>query len=159
MLCALRPDDPSYAALPLDDASVDARLRYMIPCWPILDPFARYAFAKETGRQDLITRTNGYFPNPDDMKVGNPQLILERGEFQELPPVLLIQGTADTNLSMAMSEKFVETYREKGGEARLEQFPSMPHNFMSEPRPETDRGIALMLDFIWSQVAAVTPSK
>src|SRR5688572_5199219 len=62
ILAALRPDDPRYGALPLDtDAATDARLDYVVACWPPLDPRARYRFARETGRADLVRNTEGCF--------------------------------------------------------------------------------------------------
>jgi dipeptidyl aminopeptidase/acylaminoacyl peptidase len=82
------------------------------------------------------------------MREGNPQLILDRGETVNLPPALLIQGTADTNLTMAMTMKFVASYQSRGGQASLEQFPNMPHNFCTEASPETERAIVLMRAFV-----------
>ncbi len=153
MLSAMRPRDPRYAAIPLPDATdVDASLAYVLACWPILDPFARYFFAQETGRKELVTRTEGFFLTHDAMREGNPQAILDRGEQVELPPVLLLQGTADTNLTMAMSLRFVATYRLAGGEAELEQFPEMPHGFGNQPGPESDRAIKVMKAFVARQL-------
>lgn len=43
MLAAMRPDDPRYAALPVPGtAAVDATLRCVILCWPVIDPLGRY---------------------------------------------------------------------------------------------------------------------
>jgi dipeptidyl aminopeptidase/acylaminoacyl peptidase len=66
--------------------------------------------------------------------------------------VLLLQGTADTNLTMAMSLRFVATYRLAGGEAALEQFPDMPHGFGNQPGPESDRAIGVMKAFVARQL-------
>jgi acetyl esterase len=153
MLSAMRPRDPRYAAIPLAEAAdVDASLAYVLACWPILDPFARYFFAQEAGRKELVTRTEGFFLTHEAMREGNPQVILDRGENVELPPVLLLQGTADTNLTMAMSLRFVATYRLAGGEAALEQFPDMPHGFGNQPGPESDRAIGVMKAFVARQL-------
>jgi acetyl esterase/lipase len=153
MLSAMRPRDARYAALPLPDApDVDASLAYVLACWPILDPFARYFFAQETGRQELVKRTEGYFVTQEAMREGNPQVILDRGEQVELPPALLLQGTADNNLTMAMSLRFVATYRLAGGEAELEQFPDMPHGFGNQPGAESERAIQVMKAFVARQL-------
>lgn len=154
MLSAMRPHDPRYAALPLPEApDADASLGYVLACWPILDPFARCQFAQETGRKELVTRTEGFFLTEEAMQEGNPQLILERGEAAVLPPVVLLQGTADTNLTVAMSERFVASYRKAGGEAELELFPDMPHGFGNQAGPESERAITLLKAFVARQLA------
>ena len=95
MFSAMRPRDPRYAALPLaEGAYLDASLAYVLACWPILDPFARYQYAQETGRKELVTRTEGFFLNEDSMQEGNPQRILDRGEPAASRPSVLFQGTA-----------------------------------------------------------------
>jgi len=86
------------------------------------------------------------------MREGNPQLILDRGEPCEKPPALLIQGTADNNLTHAMSLKFVASYQLEGGEAELEIFPDMAHGFGNQPGPEADRAIALERAFVARQL-------
>ncbi len=156
MLSAMRPHDARYVALPLAEATgVDASLAYVVLLWPILDPFHRYFFAQETGRKELVTRTEGYFVTQEAMREGNPQAILDRGERVELPPAILMQGTADNNLTMAMSLRFVATYRLAGGEAELEQFPEMPHGFGNTPGPESDRCVGLIKAFIGRQLRRV----
>ena len=159
MLSAMRPRDPRYAALPLPEASdADASLGYVLACWPILDPYARYRFAQETGRKELVTRTEGFFLTEETMQEGNPQRILDRAEAAVLPPVVLLQGTADTNLPVAMSERFVESYRKAGGQAELELFPEMPHGFGNQQGPEAERAIGLLKAFVARQLAAGAPA-
>jgi acetyl esterase len=154
MLSAMRPRDPRYAALPLPEApAADATLAYVLALWPILDPYRRYQFARETGRTELVTRTEGYFRTPEAMQEGNPQGVLDRGEPAELPPTLIIQGTADNNLPLDMIERFVASYRAAGGTIELELFPGMPHGFGNTPGPEADRALELMKRFIARQLA------
>ena len=155
MLSAMRPRDPRYTALPLADApEVDASVAYVIGCWPILDPYARYFFAQETGRQQLVTRTEGMFGDEATMQEASPQVILDRGERVQLPPVLILQGTEDQNVTPAMQERFAASYRGRGGEAQLEIFPGMPHGFMSEDGVATERAMELTTAFIARQLAA-----
>src|SRR5919197_795709 len=49
MLVAMRPRDPRYSALPLPAgaAAVDASVRGVVMCWPVIDPLARYHYAKK----------------------------------------------------------------------------------------------------------------
>ena len=91
------------------------------------------------------------------MREGNPQLVLERGEAVELPPTLIVQGTADANVPMAIPERFVMTYRAAGGAVELERFPDMPHGigrFAGWSDGEKARALARMKGFVASQMAA-----
>jgi acetyl esterase len=149
MLAAMRFADPAYTVHGAPQLEDSGRLRYVIGGWPIMDPYARYFFAIETGRQDLVKRTEGYFRDQEEMRQGNPQMMLDRGEPLELPPILLIQGTKDTKIPMMLTMRFAASYTARGGSATLEQFPDMPHNFCSDDgRPETERAIDLMRAFI-----------
>lgn len=157
MLSAMRPHDPRYAALPLPGApELDATVAYIVACWPILDPYARYLFAQDTGRDDLVKRTEGYFRNQETMQEGNPQLVLDRHEAVELPPTLIIQGTADTNVTPDMQERFARAYRAAGGLCELEIFPGMPHGTTVWPEAEAERALDLMRAFIARQLATAT---
>ncbi len=80
MLNALRPHDSRYTAIPLPDGKdVDASLRYVLACWPVLDSYARYLYAREAGEDRLATSTEAYFLTEDAMQEGSPQLVLSRG--------------------------------------------------------------------------------
>ena len=153
MLSAMRPRDSRYAALSLTAPSrVDATLGYIIALYPILDPYARYLFAQQTGRADLVKEHDGYFHTLQAMQEGNPTLILSRGERVEHPPALILQGTADRNVLPEMQERFVAAYRGVGGSIELVTFPDIPHGFTVRPGPATDRAIELMKAFIARQL-------
>src|SRR5436853_544661 len=48
LLSALKPKDPRYAALSLSEAPAeDASLPYLVLCWPISDPLARYRIVRD----------------------------------------------------------------------------------------------------------------
>ncbi|MDA0734594.1 MAG: alpha/beta hydrolase [Chloroflexi bacterium] len=154
MLSAMRPTDPRYAALPLPEAAgVDASLKYLLCCWPVLDPYARYTYAKGAGEERLAASSEAYFLNEETMHEGNCQEILERGEKVELPPTLLIQGTNDSNVPLSIPQRFDEAYRNAGGHLELEMFPDQVHGFGNTPGPESDRAIKLMKGFIARQVS------
>lgn len=149
MLSVLKPRDRRYAAEAVAGAEgLDATVRYAICGWPVLDSYARYVYARDAGIERLMKSSENYFGDEATMKEGNPQLVLERGEQTATPPVLILQGTADDNVPLAISERFVASYRAAGGEIARELFPGMPHAFAREPGPETDRAIALMKAFI-----------
>src|SRR5581483_9655215 len=130
VLSALRPRDRRYAALPLAEApEQDASLAYVVAGWPVLDPHARYLYAREAGRAELVRNSEAYWGDEAAMQEGSPTLILERGEPVDLPPVLVVYGTADANVPRAIVDRFVAAYRARGGAAGLALFPGAPHGF------------------------------
>jgi acetyl esterase len=158
MLSAMRPRDPRYVALPLtgpwtNAAGFDARLRFIVCCWAVLDPLARYRMAQQKHIQRFLDAHHAYFGNEKAMAEGNPQLALERGETAELPPALLIQGTADDNLDPAIADRFALTYRQAGGKAELHKFDGEPHMFITKDKDSANsrKALALIVDFIMAQ--------
>ena len=151
LLSALRPQDARYAATTTAEvAGIDADISYLVVCWPIADPLARYRMAVARGNERLVKAHHDYFGNEDAMQEGNPQLILERGENVRLPSLLLLQGTKDDNVTPDMAEKFAATYRARGGRVPLETFPDQPHTFVTrEPSSaESLRAIELIRGFV-----------
>lgn len=149
MLSAMRPHDARYACLPLPEAAAtDATLSYAVLGWPVLDSYARYLFAQESGRTPLVEASEAYFLTQEAMQEGNPQRLLERGEAVVLPPALILQGTADDNVPLSVSHRFTEAYRAAGGSAELVLFPDMPHGFARNPGAASDRALAGMKAFI-----------
>ena len=153
-LNGMRPRDPRYAALPLPGGEdVDASLRYMLCCWPVLDPHARYVWARENGYDDFIGPTESYFTDHVSLHEGNPQEILDRGETVEMPPAIIIQGTNDSNVPLYIPQRFEAAYRAAGGKIERELFDGMPHGFANIPGSESDRAIELMKGFIARQLS------
>ena len=153
MLSAMRPHDPRYACLAgLGRRNLDASVLYALCAWPVLDPYARYLYAQDSGADRLAASTEAYFLTQEAMREGNPQLALERGERVELPPTLIVQGTNDDNVPMSIPENFVRAFRAAGGDIELEIFPGMPHGFGNTPGPESQRAIDLMKTFVARQL-------
>ena len=150
-----------YAALPLagvlpGSASPD----YIIVAYPISDPLARRAYAQQLGNDGPVKGTDIYFSAPGSLQDGNPQLILDRRERVKLPPVLLLQGSADangvvndTNVSPEIQQRFAASYHAAGGRIQLEWLPGAPHNFDQKPGANFDRALGLMKIFIGQQLA------
>ena len=111
-------------------------------------PDTRYDVVQDTRNTGIITLSDGDFRTTDAMREGAPFQILLRGEKAVLPPTLIVQGTADNNLPVPVTEQFVSAYREAGGDIELELFPGMPHLFGNTPGPESDRAVALMKNFV-----------
>jgi acetyl esterase len=103
-------------------------LDFIVACWPILDPLARYRMAKAKGMKNLVEAHQAYFADEQAMAEGNPHLILERGEAKSKPPLLIIQGTADENVEHHRADLFAERY----GGARVLKFEGQPHTFIAK---------------------------
>jgi acetyl esterase/lipase len=158
LLSALKPADDDFASLPLVDApQEDARLPYLVLCWPISDPLARYRMVRERGNTRLVESHDAYWHSEAEMAAGNPQLILERGEAAlPLPPAIVVQGTGDDNVTPDMADRFAAAYRARGGELALHKFDGQPHTFiMRDPASEdARRATELLRDFVMTQAAA-----
>jgi acetyl esterase len=153
LLNALRPDDARYTALTAPELrGVDASVSFAVACWPIADPLARYHMAQAEGIAKLVKSHQDFFGNEDAMTEANPQLILERGEKVTLPPLMVIQGTNDDNVTPDMAEKFVRAFRIAGGRAVFESFDGMPHAFVTREPDEAHsrRAVRLVTDFVRS---------
>ena len=96
-------------------ADLDTTVRYVATRSPISDPLARCNNAVAKGRLEMADRHPVYFNPFSDIEEGNPQLILERGEPVELPPLLIMQGGLDENVLPAFQEKFGAAYRATQG--------------------------------------------
>jgi acetyl esterase/lipase len=151
LLSALKPADPRYAALPLAEAAgIDASLPYLVLCWPISDPLARYRMVKEKGRTPLIQSHDAYWNSEAEMGEGSPQRIVEAGEAASLPPAILLQGTGDDNVTPDMADRFTAAWRAKGGAIELHKFDGQPHTFvMRDPASDAARrACELARDFV-----------
>src|ERR1700751_1189305 len=153
LLNALRPRDPRYASIPL--AAADATLAFAVACWPGADRLARYRALRERGNERLVDAHRQFWPSEDAMAEGNPQLILERGESIEKPPALIMQGTADDNLTPDMAANFTAAYTRAGGSIAFHKFEGQPHAFIARDRaaPDAQRALVLITDFIRHQTS------
>lgn len=164
LLNVLRPKDPRYSALKLakpadvdarlvDASLVDASLAYVVVCWPIADPVARYRMAVATGNERLVRNHHAFFGNEAAMAEASPQRIVASSPASTPPPALLIQGTADANVTPDMADKFAAAYTKAGGEIILRKFEGEPHTFI--PQNPTSlasvEALYLITDFIRSQ--------
>jgi acetyl esterase len=154
-LCAMRPRDPYYSVHTLAEApELDATLNYVTTRSPVSDPYARYLNAEKLGREEMLQNSKTYFNPWDTIHDGNPQEILDRGEQEKLPPLLIMQGELDDNVRPAVQEKFVTSYRAAGGECQYEVFAGCEHLWIREPGPQTDRAYDTLKVFIARQLNA-----
>jgi acetyl esterase/lipase len=164
MLAAMRPRDPRYAAiaLPADSPAVDASLRCVVMCWPVIDPLGRYRYAsklKAAGQPypkfvDLVLPLHDqYWKTEDAMAEGNPALALVRGEALEMPPVLYLQGSDDIVHPRADLDRFVANYRKAGGLVELEMVEGEAEGFITRKpdSPAAAQAIAKIIEFVHRQ--------
>ena len=139
MIAAMRPDDPRYTAVPLPGKDyVDASVRCVVLCWPVIDPLGRYQYAhKEKAgplakqAQEWIKCHDEYWANEDAMSEGSPTRALERGEQVNTPPAIYIQGEADVAHPVPDRERFIAGYRKAGGRVELHLFEDVGEAFIT----------------------------
>lgn len=161
MLLAMRPQDARYAAFkpPYGAADMEMRLDYLVLCWPVIDPLARYQYAKklrDSGEPypELVDRVlpchDQYWQDEDAMAEGNPVLALERGETVELPPVLYVQGTEDVAHPRPDLDRFVEQYRKAGGQVDLKLFDGEAEGFINRKPTSavTGQAVTQIIEFV-----------
>jgi acetyl esterase/lipase len=152
-LNALKPNDPTWCTPEAALSDVDASVAFFVACWPILDPLARYQMVQRTGNERLQENHKVYFPTEEDMAAGNPYMLLDRGEATHTPPMIIVQGTADSNVEHTRADIFAERYRAAGGSIEVHKFEGQPHSFIgAEPGSAvSNEAIALLRNFVLAQ--------
>jgi acetyl esterase len=151
VLSALRPRHTAYSVLPLPNyPELDARLAYVIAGWPVIDPLYRFRFAKQFNREEHIKAHIEYWKTEEAMAEGSPQTIVEQNEGVELPPILMLLKANDRNHPLEMQERFIVSYRKRGGEIEVHTFDGLPeHRVVPSPsQPDTMRLIDTITAFI-----------
>ena len=143
MLAAMRPRDTRYAAIPFaGDAGLDATVAAVVMVWPVIDPLRRFHHAKRLqaagGKYPeqidrVIPLHTKFWGTEEAMEEGNPVGILDRGETVEMPPVLYVQGADDIVHPKADLERFVASYRKRGGEVDLALYEGEGGGFIRDP--------------------------
>jgi len=163
MLAALTP--AAFAGTVVDAPDdVDARVAYALPLWPILDPLARYRYLRDrvanpTPARDrffqaerLIAAHDGFFGDEATMVRASALRVVESGEAETLPPIWIAHPELDENVTLPMTERFVDAYRRVGGAVELEVFAGVGHSFANFPGDAADACIARMHAFIARQL-------
>jgi acetyl esterase/lipase len=165
MLLAMKPFDARYAALPLPAGSppVDATVKAVIMCSPVIDPLGRYHYAKALKAKgqpypeivdSVLPCHDAYWKTEEAMAEGAPALALEKGERVELPPVLYVQGSEDVAHPRPHLDRFVAAYRKAGGVVDLELFDGEGQGFIMRKAgsPASNRAIELIIEFTHKQI-------
>jgi acetyl esterase len=139
LLAVLRPHDRRYAGA-ASSSEGDITVPFAVLCWPVSDPVARYQMARQRGNEKLVAAHDAFWPDDAAMTDGSPVDIVTRGDAQKLPPLLIVQGTNDENLTPDMQQRFVAAYEAKGGSVELAMFPDQIHGFIArDPASEPSR--------------------
>jgi len=154
VLSALRPRHAAYSTLPLEKHDdIDASLAYVIAAWPVICPLYRFRFAKELNRQEFIKAHIDYWRTEEAMSEGSPQTIIDNEKQIETPPVLFMLKANDKNHPLEMQERFIASYRKRGGQIEVHTFEGLPEHRMvpSPAQPETMRAMDTICEFIKRQ--------
>jgi len=151
-LCALRPLDPLYAAVPFPEApQLDATVAYIATRSPISNPVTRRAQAVKMNNAAMMKKSDTFFNPPETIHEGNPHDIIANGRHTHLPPMLIMQGGEDNNVIPAIQLDFAAAYRKAGGQCQLEIFAGCEHEWTATPSPEADRSHDMAKAFIAQQ--------
>lgn len=159
MLAAMRPDDARYSAIPLAaKTAVDASVRAVVLCWPVIDPLGRYEYAKAHQGGELKKQADEWVKCHEaywgggaaEMAEGNPTRALERGETVRMPPVIYLQGTADLAHPVVYRDRFINDYRKAGGRVELHLFEGMGEAFITNDAssPAARSAIEKIIEFV-----------
>jgi len=151
VLSALRPRHAAYSTLPLaNHSAIDASVAYVVAAWPVICPLYRFNYAKRIDNQQHIQAHIDYWRTEEAMSEGSPQTIIERDAQVELPPILFLLKKNDKNHPLEMQERFIASYRKRGGAIEVHTFDGLPEHRMvpSPDQPETMRFIDIVSAFI-----------
>ncbi len=154
VLNGLRPRHDSYSSLPLPGhTKLDASLAYVIAGWPVIDPLYRFHYAKRIDNQEHIKAHIDYWRTEEAMAEGSPQTIVDKNEGSDRPPILMLLKANDKNHPLEMQERFIASYRKRGGTIEVHTFEGLPEHRMvpSPSQPETMRVIDTITEFIGRQ--------
>jgi len=154
VLSGLRPRHAAYAALPLaNHPELDASLAFVIAGWPVICPLYRFRYANEINNQSHIQAHFDYWGTEAAMAEGSPQTIVDSDERVALPPILFMLKANDKNHPLPMQERFIASYRKRGGPIEVHSFDGLPEHGMvpSPSEPETMRVIDTIAAFIRRQ--------
>jgi acetyl esterase len=154
-LLAMRPRDSRYNAIPLPEApAVDASVAYVAMRSPISNTFSRYQNAEKLKRSAMVKNNTTFFVPWETIHESNPQEILDRHETITKAPFLIMQGALDDNVLPAVQERFVQSYKDAGGDIQYQLFEGCEHEWVAKPGPQTDRALEMVKAFIARQVNA-----
>ena len=169
LLLAVTPGAPFHNGTPmimpdgsLDVAPGDVRVSFAMAAYPVCDPLARYHYVLSRkdeppqpsgfSAQRLIDSHHGFFRDEAHMAEASVTRIVASGVADALPPVWVGQPDLDDNVPAAITDAFVEAYQHAGGVVERSHFPGARHGFMQNAGSASEKGVALMRDFVGRQL-------
>jgi acetyl esterase/lipase len=169
LLHAVQPGAPERAGTPivrpdgsLDSTAGDASVAFVVACYPVADPLARYHYALSREHEPpppsgfdakrLIASHRAFFADEAAMAAASVTRIVSAGQAAALPPIWVAQPDEDDNVPAAITEAFVKAYQGAGGSVEHAHFPGARHGFVQQASPDTDKCVALVRDFIGRQL-------
>lgn len=102
---------------------------------------------------EIIRAHEGAYASVEEMREASPLDIVRSGRNRRRPPILIIQGEHDPNMSEEMTRSFEAAYRKIGGEIDVRIRPGLAHGFGGLPSPQADSMIDQVSQFIRNQQA------
>jgi hypothetical protein len=120
LLNLLEPENARYAGS--DFGNIDARVQYAVACRRVADPLARHQMALRQNNERLIAAQNAFFSSEQEnggrKSANDPRTCTP--DF--LPPLLVLQGTKDDDVTPDRAARFVDECCHVGGGAMLRTF-------------------------------------
>ncbi len=129
------------------EAHESAAVGYVISLWPVSDPLARFRYAKEVGRDELVAAHLRYFEDENHMAASSVQRLLRDGPDAR-PATLVVQPGADQNVPQAMTLDLVAALQQADVPFRYLFNPGLPHAYAYQASAETSRLVNELVPFI-----------
>ena len=137
------------------DNTADGRAAYIVALWPVSDLLYRFRYATHAGREGLVTNHLAYFGDDATMRAASVTRILDDGEVQDVPPMLIVQPGEDQNVPLGMTQSLMRAVQKRDGHLEYAFFPGEPHAFTYEPSDATEACLSLVTDFIHRQAGSL----
>ncbi len=160
LLAAVRPNNEAHLGTPIagaDDSfaphdEIDASVDYVVAMWPVSSPITRYRYAQRAGIDQIVTLTERYFASEDAMWDASIPRIVQAGEAEDLPPILVIQPGMDSNIPQDMTFDLLQAWQARSGKVDYAFYPGAPHAFGHYPSENTEDMLAAIKSFIDRQL-------
>ena len=154
MFAGVLPDADFHRGTPIvtDEGAgahddVEARVDYLIALWPVSDPYHRYRYAKRAGIDRLAQAHERFYVDQAAMRAASVPRVVQAGEAQHLPPLLVVMPGEDGNVPMDMTFDLLKAWQVRGGYLEYAHFPGEPHGFGYKASDATWSMVALIEAF------------
>jgi acetyl esterase/lipase len=132
----------------LSGISSKHKMDYVIALWPVSDPLRRYEYAKRVDRPSLVEAHENYFVDEETMLSASIPKLVGDGDWNQLPPILIVQPGEDKNVPLEMTLDLMTRYQSAGGYVEYVFYPGEEHCFVHFPSVVSDRCIELIVSFV-----------